>query len=330
MAISFRDGGMDFIINFDSYKMAATGSVSATNFLTIGIIHTPLQFIASHLGLNYTAYNIILFGVCIILLLKYLRKLTESPAFFFSCFMIYPMIDSGIQQRYFPAMIMMYIAYYYWIRDERKKTILFTLLAIGFHMVAMSLFLFLIFDYGIKHKPRFTITSALILEIFFIVALPKILDFVGVDYFINKYRMYTEEQHYSSWRIATIFIVAQAIYTVSVILIDKDDNEKLLRKKYSPVGKMNILSLLFIPILVYGSPFLRFFRPIQMVNYGYIGDCLAGPKNHNSYKKQLCKVFTLWLAVETFVLMQANRSLHFLGYISDMYNGNIIFRNLFG
>ena len=323
---SFNNGGPDY----DGYQSMFKSFSSSLdfNFLTGGKLYSSGIYLFNKLGCSLEGY--IFFTTTIALLLMYIliKKYSLSISFVNSCMMLFPLTDNIIQKRNFLAMIAVLYGILSLIEKNRNYIIKFLFLVLvsyNFHILGIVyLFLILIPYFSLKNIKIISCIGTILIMIII-----PFLDEVAnlcFGFASSKVHLYFEDL---SMRLplykVSFFVFIHLIMFYFTSFFYKTLKEK---NKFSIFTmKLNYLFLLIIPLYYYNSTFLRFYRNIFLLNYIFIGDCLAKEKM-NSLNRYVEILFIIYILCLFLIMYALFGQLKYEGLIQPLFEYNYILKFL--
>ena len=294
IVIGFTNGGADFDANVAVYHSYANASSSNSVFEWIA---RPLGgLLQNKFGWVYWQYNALIVGIVLLIFLIVAWNNTENTAVFYSMFMIYPFIDSVIQKRFFYAFVLSALSILCQSKKQYKTSIFLIIMALGFHFSAILIIPYLFMDYILKNHPRF-IWIVLILEIYVLTFQRGVLNII-LNSSSSKVDTYVTGN--ISVKAGILYIIVQLSFVSLTVLIENKDllfNNIWLNARENFVMRINIFSLIFLPLLMMDSTFFRYYRIIMLVSYMSISNRLKGSFLINDIRYYFACIYILLLGV---------------------------------
>lgn len=220
-------------------------------------------------GYNYFLFIYSFIGMALMYLT--VRKTSKYPVlvaflYFGFCFFL-----DAVQIRHFMASSIVCYGLTFLLKDDRKTKdivtyIVFNILAVGFHFMAILYFLFLLLPLFENNSFKDTLRKIVLITIpiLIIINTSIFFDFIGI--FIPKVKI---DAYFLSgdWKVSTlvtiVLILVQLIPLVILMLTKSFDKSKLTKK----VVILNILLILVTPFYFYTVEFGRVFRGIIIWDY---------------------------------------------------------------
>lgn len=253
-------------------------------------------FLQNRFGWEYWQYNALMCGVVLILLFLVAHKNTKNIALFFSMFLIYPFVDSVMQKRFFYAFILSIIAILCQ-KNRKYKTCIFAIVfALGFHFSAIIMIPYLLMDIILKRNPRL-IWIILAIEVYVLSFQRGILNAL-LNANSSKVQAYMTSN--ISIKAGIMFIVAQCIFVILTLFIENKDlffKNIGINARDNFIMRVNIFSLIFLPLLMMDAIFFRYYRIIMVVSYFELADRIDGSFLINDVRYYLTWLYIVALAV---------------------------------
>lgn len=259
-----------------------------------------LQRISTFCGLNFFQFRILVFGVCFGLIYNTAKRYTNNICMFVLFYALFYSVMDGEQLRNFIAFSIIVFGIQFLI-DEKKggvrKYIICNIIAMQFHFMAISYFLFLLLKTSNGIRRIIVKCIPLYLAVMYLVArnggtLQIILTEIsklGNEEVVRKMSNYSVTS--SNWG----FLMPCGLYMIECLLIlflnkrqydtpyyirhnvfgrnleiTSQKKEVELSKLYYNVFILNIIGCLFIPICMINLTFYRVLRNISMFNLIYM------------------------------------------------------------
>lgn len=277
--IGFTNGGMDFAENEVIYKNTVNSNIGSS----ITWVSNLLGKCTNIIGMEYWKYNAVVTAVLFLIVYLIIVKNDKKISLFYSLFMIYPLVDSVIQKRFFIAFIFCVISLIAMKKNNIKVSVITIVLAIGFHFSAIIMIPYLFMDFILKKHIK-AIWIILVIEMYIILFKRNWISILLGE---NSAKVITYMNSNISLRAGILFAGVQLMLVLLTLYIE---NDNLFLKNLSKnascnyIMRINIFSLLFIPLLFMDSTFFRFYRIIMVVTYSDIGNVFCGRILKNSYR----------------------------------------------
>ena len=134
---ALNNGGWDYDGNEAIYNYSGKNLFSSLS----GWVNDLFAYFAHQWGWDYVRYNAVLATIGIAILAYVILRFAKRPNMALSLYMIYPMMDSIYQKRFFIAMCFVVLAYSFWIEKKKVPFFVAVLVALGFHF---SVFIYLL------------------------------------------------------------------------------------------------------------------------------------------------------------------------------------------
>ena len=268
LIMSFNYDGVDYsgneIIYLYADKSAENFPLSLLNYFSYMLVDT-----AHELSLDYWEYNGVVVTVLLSFLGLFLLKNVRNHTAYLSLFMIYPMMDSVFQKRFFIAMMLCMFSLWYAAHNERIKYMVLAIISMGFHFTAVFSVLYVLIAY-IREKSKLIVILLFFCEIAIILFFKDyILMIMAADN--AKISEYIGGNAISIFAgISYIATQVVFVYLTDIILRNYVDD-----KSVDFIRGLNISSLFFMPFLMADAVFFRFYRIIMMIVYVYVVDSLS-------------------------------------------------------
>lgn len=302
LVLGFNNGGMDYTDNEYIYLSSA----NKIRFSINGGLSNLVGYWANSHKLEYWQYNAIVVFVCLLLLFYAVCKNTEQISVFYSMFLIYPFIDSVIQKRFFIAFIFCVIALLYKKNEKNLWSFIFVIIALGFHFSAIVMIPYLFMDI-ILNKHIKVLWIILVAELY-------ILIFQNQFFLVIMGDSASKVSTYMTDNISVLAAIMYVFLQVSLIiltLVIQNKNFMLssfyrnAKNDYSM--KINLFSMVFLPLLFMDSTFFRYYRIIMVVSYIDIAKVVRGRFLKNNYRFYIMLLYILVVILFQIVAIKVDR-----------------------
>ena len=256
-------------------------------FYSLGKGYNYFLFIYSFIGMTFMYLSV--------------RKTAKYPVLVALLYFCFSFFLDAVQIRHFMASSLICYGLTFLLKDDRKMKdiliyLLFNILAIGFHFMAILYLLFLLLPLIEKNSLKDTLIKTLMITcpIFLIINTSLFFDFIGN--FIPKAKI---DAYFISgdWKVSTlvtvILILVQLIPLVILYLSKTYKTSKLARK----VMILNILLIVVTPFYFYTVEFGRVFRGIIIMDY------IALTNEYNKRNKIKIIILSLLLVILLFTAL---------------------------
>jgi hypothetical protein len=216
-------------------------------------------------------------------------------------------MDSVIQKRYFFGS-----AFIFWgmkFLKDRKRILylLCVLIAVGIHFSFLLYIPFVLLDLIDEKKEKYVLTIVVLLEL---IILQKGQFIISMIFGSAKATTYFFETTYSSIWIGIIYAIAMAGY---IYIVEKLTYQLVQTRTVEFVRKLNRISIIFIPMFLYESVYMRYYRIVLMWTYIIISN-----ENDNYFiKNNKIRVGGKYAWVQVFVIYMITINLGI--YCNDYY-----------
>ena len=299
LVVGFTNGEMDFAENNLIYKNTAYAKISSPSTWLSNLIGNY----TNSMGMEYWEYNAVVSAVLILILYWIILKNTKKISLFYSLFLIYPLVDSVIQKRFFIAFVFCVISLIAMKNNNIKMSIIAIICALGFHFSAIILVPYLFMDIILKKHIK-VIWMILALEVYIIFFQRNLVAIILGD---NSAKVTTYMNNNISLKAGLLFVCVQVILVLLTLYIENPNlflRNLSINSRENYIMRINIFSLLFIPLLFMDSTFFRFYRIIMVVTYTDIGKAFRGKLLKNSYRYYMGMAYIILII--TFQVMTVN------------------------
>ena len=306
LLMGFNSGGIDFQGNEEIYY-AMGRSITFRGFASSWLYNLTAYF-AHHINLSFISYNIIMTFVVLAVFGIILIKESERPCFVLDMFMIYPLVDSIIQKRFFVGMMFCVAALFFLMRKRYMMFIAFIIIAIGFHFSFLFYCPLLFMDFVKEKHEKYYLILIVLLEMFI---LRYNLNLLRMMTDSGKIDLYLTKSSYRTLLVGVLFM----IYLVGYILLtSKICNCVHENNAIEFLKKINMAAVVIVPLCSYDSTFFRYYRVILIFAIIVLANCCSGEilrKNKMllSYKNKWYAVFVFYFVAGNIVLQFSDQAL---------------------
>lgn len=270
--IAGNTNNMDFPGNSNIYYTASTDMGSLNNPFTRG--YYWLCAMGKNIGMSYVIFNGILATIVTIIIALIILRLSSNPSTTASFFMMYPLMSSIIQKRYYLAMGFTILAMYILLTKYSNilKSVLYIVIITGavvFHTASIYFYSLIIFWWIPDKYKKFVSFFGLIFMTLMRNKLSSIMMSSNDAVLSSKSEFYFKTiasnniWHYLFWVCWHLLFVAIILY-----LIKKTQASKIWGENYTHfLWVINLWSLLIIPLYSFDPVFTRIFRCVIFYNY---------------------------------------------------------------
>lgn len=331
--IAGNTDNMDFFGNSNIYYTASTDMGSQNNPFTRG--YYWLCAIAKNSGMDYITFNGILATILTILIAIIIIKLSRNPSTTASFFMMYPLMSSIIQKRYYLAMALTILGMYVLLYKCSRvvKSLLYIMIVTGavvFHTASIFFYSLIIFWWiPDKYKKNIAIGGMLLMTLIR-GKLSSIMTSTNDAVLSSKSEFYFETiasnnmWHYLFWMCWHLLFVIVILY-----LVTKTQAPKIWGDNYTHfLWAINWWSLLIIPLYSFDPVFTRIFRCVIFYNYIAISNIFIVKKWEINKKYFEIITYQASLCLATFFLFNQFAGAPINELVWPLFTNNI-FLNLF-
>ena len=318
---ALNNGGWDYDGNEAIYNYSGKNLFSSLS----GWANDLFAYFAHQWGWDYVRYNAVLATIGIAILAYVILRFAKRPNMALSLYMIYPMMDSIYQKRFFIAMCFVVLAYSFWIEKKKVPFFVAVLVALGFHFSVFIYLLVPLLDKLVEKNKKKLTYFYLIAEFILLRYSSNLVSYIPFGNLSSKFDEYMSTQQYSSLAIGVMFFVLQLAYIVMIFYIGKywklsgEGIDDMDRKIY----ESNYVAALFLPLLLLGSTYVRYFRVYQIYNFIFLGNRLECAQKRNVLSFQLVYCFVLLLAVASLTIFCAG-DMGIESAFSSVYENNVL------
>lgn len=262
---------LDFPINEGLYYISAsedewltTGLLGWSYFLSTKILYA--------MGWSFFDYNLFMSSLSVLLIAYVFKKNAKNYTLAFSLIYLYPMAEIVIQKRFLPAMAIMLLALPYLTQRAWKSRIKFLLLwicAFGFHSSTVFFATFFFLDYftrnGLTKKKRLLLIG---MWLFLVLSMNSIPFFASLFFAEDKVQLYfvTFATKFDIWH----FLYMLVMQSIPILLVHYIYTHTPQTQFSKMIYRLNLYSLFIIPFYMFDSVFIRYFRPVLLLDYIFL------------------------------------------------------------
>lgn len=330
--IAFNTGGMDWVVHEQIFEASFNISYKITfeEIINGGMFYNYICKFFSILGYDFFIVNLFLSTIEIFILHKIITKNTKNRCIVLSLFIVYPLVETIIQKRNFAASICILMGMNFLLQDRKGnilKYIICCLIAAQFHVVAYIYILFaFLYKIDIKKLEKL-IPIVCIVGYILIPVLPRLAAFI---FPASKVQLY-----FYDLRLGIIDTVCWTIlHILFVYLLKRFRNQAMKENKEEvkftdKVYKINLISLIFLPLYYYEPTFIRIFRNLLILDYIVISYYFP---TGSFIKKKVFENILLYISflIMVFLLVYVITGRGFYVLVEPLFYNNLIFNYLIG
>lgn len=270
---AFNTGGADW----DVHQWYYWGAQQKIEIFSAGWGYKYICLIFSKLGLDFYQMNFVLSTLMLCIVFWFIHKYTERAAFVLSLFMIFPFTDFIIQKRNSLGMIILYLAFTALFSEKKSKGrtayCLICLLATAIHPVYVIYIPLAFMENVPREKIKKIVGVFLIVAFALIPVLPRIAGIFMGEVKVNTYFQVLRISLFESicwWILQIAFCIL-----FFVIMENRLEKETLKFQKVDFIIKINMVSLLVLPLYYYEPTFFRIYRNLFLLNYVAVANCMT-------------------------------------------------------
>lgn len=318
--MGLNNGGMDYEGNLAIYNEVGNNNFSG---LSSGWLYNVLCHYSKAYRFDYVTFNAIIFGIMLIFIALVIFAETDRPCIFLDFFILYPMVESVIQKRFFFGMVIIFLGLHFLERNKKVIYFLFVLLAIGFHFSFIIFIPFILID-KLDDKKFWKFIIFIYCGIYFVIKYGS--TFLSGFKISSKLDAYIYDTNYSSALIGVLFATA---FFVQILLLNYAIN-KTEFKNMDKVGflkKINILMLVLVPMCFFESVYLRYYRVVLLESYIVFtseNSCFYFRDNKLHINKKMTYMFVyIVYTVVLELVIYMNSSFGLRGYIDTILTNRL-------
>lgn len=326
IVIGFNNGGVDTIVYTNMFRSFSTDS---NIFASSDPLYHLFCYGAGVIGWDFNTMNIILTIFALVLYYISIQRLTKKVGIAGSLLLIYPFVENIIQKRNFLASAFVIFAFSYLFSDKKNRKLIFTIfifIAAQIHSSAYIYIIFLFLQDIETRKLKKIIKFVLPIAFISIPIMPKI---AGILFSASKVNLYFYQLKTSLFD-AVCWIVLQLIFTLIIAKMHKQNSSVLTeedRKLEDRIYKMNLISLLFLPLYYYEATFVRIYRNLLVFNY-----ILVANRQSRKTSKNNIILTTGWVGylIVVYLMIYVITGVGYDTLVIPSFENNIIFNAIFG
>lgn len=249
----------------NSYTMLSVGKMKLSDTLEPGYYF--LGKIVSMMGFDYQFLRGIMFTLIILLLIASAKKMKANLNYLCVVYSIYPLFMEMIQIRNAFAMAILTFGICFFLYEGKKKWYLLTVLFASCFHISFLIYLMFLIDGNIMKKKYFR-------EFFVITIISvSVLFYIGgkkVPYLNMIVSLFDNSDKVNMWLSSSgnFGFMAYGFLIVMAILITYIASVNIFNSSFSNfMYRINLLSLVFIPLLMLASTFARLAFNLCFLNY---------------------------------------------------------------
>ncbi len=324
---ALNNGGMDYIDNEMIYiDILGKDIFSGLNSWLSNII----AYYFHKCNLGFTAYNAFLCTVSILALYFVIKKYSEKPCCVFSLFFIYPMSECVIQKRFFPCVVALVIALVMLMNRRWIGFVLSVVVATGWHFSGIIFLLFGAILFVSKKFARVIMPILLLAEIYIIFMTPSFLSIFSIlpkekiENYLRFNISFFAGSVFAGFVGIFIFLVLKVLHSSAKDSFHTMANGIIRQDQASILYLANFFSLLILPLLFCDSIFIRYYRPVLIMDYIFLTNSMRGSFLKNNLRYYYILLFISFLIVFAVGLMIFDRY-SWRMYYETIFENNILF-----
>lgn len=265
--MGWNSGGMDYDGNEQIFLQS--GRYMLSESINSWLYNLIAYFCHQH-NLDFITFNAITVLIALAIIAFVVLKETDNPCLFTLFFVLYPMLDSIVQKRYFFGMAYSFLGFYFLKRRKKIGFVVSVVLALGCHFSFIIYFPLLLWNQLKKEKEqkRFIVLICVV-EVAVLFLTPNLLSRFVSDAKLTRYLF---RQSYELPIIGIIFLILQASYIaffmwVSRILRKNHELNKNNLALLDFVDSINTVSIILCPLCLFETVYMRYYRIVFMYQY---------------------------------------------------------------
>lgn len=275
---SINTDNPDYSGYLGTYNSVKEGGIYWDYFQRYDPLYKLLVRISNGLGLNFNAFRLFVFLLCMLFAYSGIKKLTKRTSFVTSLYMLFPFVMDCIQLRNFIAEAIIVFSVRYLVnpgclKNRRKNMIKYALcvvIASMFHYVSAVYIIFII----VFFRKRF--------DTFFKLGLSASA-LLSLGLYFTKRRMVSDTGYFAT-SVSIVTFLFLSIITVGLALILKYYMTKSNRGRVEQDQVIQYIirylkvTTIFIPMIIFHYDMFRFIRNLLFVFSGFAGYYLSKVK----------------------------------------------------
>lgn len=317
-----------------AYSLRTTSDMIKSQKGEIG--YAAINYVGNWFGLSFDTFNAIIIICSLAIMYKVVHKYVDNACIIWSLYMIFPMLDNGIQIRNTIAFSIVLLGLKYILNAKEYRNwgiryAVYILIASTFHKSVLIYLIFVIAPMLKRHNIKkivficATIILAFGTSIFILFS--NLIDQSRVATYLSS-----ENQQVSTSVGILICIWHMVIYALIIFLnhtkithwkITANKNVELLYWE-DMVEKMNICLLIVLPLYFYTFTYTRVIRYFLIINYMFFASYMQKRKanNEDNKKYNIKQIIVIIFIVVTFVGMDILLNNNFEFLFSPYYFNN--------
>lgn len=291
----------DYLSYFNDYNLMLTQGISSFN--DIGYVFIEKFFV--NLNLNYSFFRLAIISFSFVMLYYGLKKLEVNYHYIISIYMIYQCLMDTMQIRNFLATsIFIYGLQYLYLQgfNNKIKYILFNLLAASIHSSLLLYLLFLFKDSSFLQKKNIKILGIISITLsMFIFVFPESINIFSVFLsYIGKQELFI--RYFSNAGSSLGFILplfSFILFSLYILYVNKRNSisqDNWINKIYH----LNIITMLFLPLIIIDPTWYRVNRNLNILNYSCIS--LSNKIQKRDFQKNISFSFGYFISLIWFFI----------------------------
>lgn len=293
---AFNCGGIDY----DNNRAIFLASGNSIKLGNTGYCDYLLSVFWHEMNWQYASYSIFLSTIAVLLILYIVKNCTRYVCVPLSFFMSTLLVDSVIQKRFYIAMCFVLLALYNRYKSNKVGFVIALVLALGFHFSVFMYFLLPLMEILIDKSGKKYIGMYILAEFLVFKYLPTIIGKLPLGTIAVKLNDYMS-QSYTLAVTGLLFVLVQGMLCIFIMYIEKYWKDETGDINHY-IMKNNRISLLFLPLLLIGGTFSRYFRVFQFFDFSLIANCQSKQYKRKTMSYYLSHAFIILMIASTLVL----------------------------
>lgn len=296
---------ISYIIMYNQIK-------GVTSSLPVEMGYQKMMLFMKALGVQFQVFLAFFSGIAYILITKTVFRYSKNPALVLTFYFLFPFLLDAEQVRSFLGMSLVLYAIKYLEKIDKKNICLYCLFCLLATTLQYSCVIFLVFLFVKFGKRTLVIVVSIMTSIFILLK----RGYVIFNSILPKF-VYVKLVSYLSGNITIKNIISVVffllIFGITIYLILKKKHGEINSASfYDVILKINIISIAFMPLVLYSDDFTRIPRAILILDYIVISNCI---------KKKITKKYELCLLLICLLIVGSRMAVYFVG---GGYNSFII------
>lgn len=325
LMIGLNSGGGDFGV----YTSLFNASSQVDLFKATDSFFITLYYLFKIYDKTLIFTNSVLTIITLFLIFSRTKKMSRRMGLVGSLMLIYPLVENIIQKKTFFASGFVILGFSYLIDDSKHSKIIsliFILIATQIHSSAYAYLVIWILQNLSTNKIKKMIKVLLPLSFIAIPFIPKVASLLFAS---SKVQLYFYTLRVSLFD-SICWIVLHSIFVFMISLLHKQNPKNLSEREYKiedNVYKLNIISLILLPLYYYEPTFIRIYRNLMIFNY-----IVFANRQNKTTTKNAFALTTCWLSyvVIVYLTVYVFTGIGFNNLVIPLFENNLFLDWLIG